>query len=361
MADFSTRARSVAHPFSSPDYSEQLLRSLKARLHARFPAVKSSHVAEALAAAQGFNTYAALRADMVNPLNWPLGKPFDIERFRQRLMQLGYPIQADFTFGPAPIWPAPSTRYLDRLEELRELLKHPDRVYPRIRSLQLECAREFADTFGLGTPGNGDARPAVKRWYVGVDHAGCLPRWGDTINHRVGGSVSFPGTDHRRDFFQRLPLSDGRYAEYQSAMVSMPYTDVPSQPPQLADAAAMAGLLGWTCTVLPEWSWYMPGASTLVLFRPVSSNDQMLAAWENSFKRWMLENMLGLKRSAGSTRRKVIADIVDCQHLPLDVGDFEDCRERYLKEFAAHLYYDGDAGMAKVFERLMLMWETQLG
>jgi len=85
----------------------------------------------------------------------------------------------------------------------------------------------------------------------------------------------------------------------------------------------------------------------------------MLQAWERSFKRWLLDNRSVLNKGAGSTRKKVIADIADCQHLLLDLKDFEDCRERYLKEFAPQLYYGRGEGMALVFARLMDSWTQQ--
>jgi hypothetical protein len=52
----------------------------------------------------------------------------------------------------------------------------------------------------------------------------------------------------------------------------------------------------------------------------------------------------------------VIADIAACQHLPLDLVDFEDCRERYLKEFVFDLYEEERPGMALIFRRLMEQW-----
>lgn len=45
--------------------------------------------------------------------------------------------------------------------------------------------------------------------------------------------------------------------------------------------------------------------------------------------------------------------------LYLNLWDFEDCRERSKKEFAAHLCYRRDEGMALVFERLMKHWAQE--
>lgn len=75
----------------------------------------------------------------------------------------------------------------------------------------------------------------------------------------------------------------------------------------------------------------------------------------------MVENRNRPVKSASSTRRMVIEDILSCQHLPLDIADFGDCGERYLKEFAMHMY-DSDAdGMALVFKRLMEKWAQERG
>ena len=87
----------------------------------------------------------------------------------------------------------------------------------------------------------------------------------------------------------------------------------------------------------------------------------MKRAWDKSFKRWMVENRSRLMKSASATRRKVIEDIVSCRHMPLDMSDYEDCRERYLKEFSMHMYDMGDNGMALVFKRLMEKWADEHG
>lgn len=50
---------------------------------------------------------------------------------------------------------------------------------------------------------------------------------------------------------------------------------------------------------------------------------------------------------------------MSCKHLPLDVSDFDDCRERYFKEFALSMYYAENPGTLLVFKRLMEKWAEE--
>lgn len=340
---------------------ETSLRPLKNRLHARFPAVKSAHLTEALAAGLCFNSNAALRASAMPLPDLLALKTFEPERLHKRLVDFGYELQPDFQFGPPAASPAPPEHYLEWLQELQELEQFPDRVWPRINALRRACADEFAKTFALGRREDRDDKSVVRRWGVGIDHGACLPNWGANVNTAHGSLINFPGTDHRQRFCQALPLANGKVVEYESAMVSMPYAAKDGLPREHEAAARLAGRLGWTCSIHTEWSWYAVGNTALVLFKRTTPHALMQRAWENSFQRWMVENRARILKSASSTRRKVIEDITSCQHLPLDVADFEDCRERYLKEFALHMYDMKDRGMALVFKRLMEKWGQEQG
>lgn len=354
QATFAAHNTAQASRAVEPEFS---LRLLKNRLQARFPSVKSSHLSEAIAAGLGFSTNAALRAEQTGPESWRLEyKTLDAMGLHRRLVDFGYPLQADFSFGPPPASPAPPAHYLEWLRQLRALERAPDGKWDRIHALRDLCANELAKTFGLGHLEDKDDKRVVKRWSVGVDHGICLPGWGDKLNTRGRGLVDFPGSDHRVLFRQSLPLANGKLVEYESARVSMPYVDGKGQPREIDAAAHLAGRIGWTCSVLPEWSWYASGSTTLVLFKRSTLHAAMLQAWDRSFKRWLVENRSALRKSAGDTRRKVIDDIIDCQHIPLDLVDYEDCRQRYLKEFAPHLYHSRDKGMVQVFERLVSKW-----
>lgn len=337
--------------------AEQALRRLKTRLQARFPFVKSSHLSEVLASGLGYNSNAALRADI--PANAFLfaHKRLDAQRLRERLVGLQYPLREDFaTEAPPDLQPPP--HYLERLTELRRLQENPEYVYGRIERLRAQCAADFAKAFGLGHPQVIDDKSVAQSWYVGVDHGSCLPGWGELANSRRGAGVDFPGSDHREHFFQDLPVArKGKHCEYQTAFVSMPYSG-PWLADRLKDAPLVAGRLGWTMSMHTAWSWYQAGQTELVLFRRATPHEQVLRDWENSFSRWALENRSRLVKSGGEVRRMVLEDIISCQHLPFDVRDFEDCRDRYLKEFAAHLYEDSSNDMCLEFQRLMQKWQV---
>jgi len=359
MAKSIIAARNTALASTIPA-AEFSLRPLKNRLQARFPDVKSSHLSEAIAAGLGFNTNAALRAEQTGPSAWQLEyKTLDTSALHRRLVELKYPLQPDFSFGLPPPAPKPPAHYVAWLNKLRELDRTPKAHRGRVRALNALCADEFAKTFRLGHLEDREDKRVVVRWGAGVDHGMCLPGWGGKFNCRTGTYVDFPGTDYRRQFCQSLPLSNGKVAEYTSALVSMPYMDGNGMPRELDEAAHVAGRIGWTCQVLPEWTWYAPGSTTLVLFKRSTPHEAMLKAWERSFMRWLVENRTALNRAAGSTRKKVIVDTYHCQHVPLDLRDFEDCRQRYLKEFAPHMFHGRDEGMAGIFERLMESWAQQ--
>lgn len=71
----------------------QAVRVVKSRLATALPHIPSSHLSEALAAAAGFNTNAALRASLWNPGTDPAAKrslEFDDSKFLQRLLSLGH-------------------------------------------------------------------------------------------------------------------------------------------------------------------------------------------------------------------------------------------------------------------------------
>jgi|GEM_PF-1594660 len=332
------------------------LRRLKNRLQARFPLVKSSHLSEAIAVSLGYSTNAAMRADLPGDPELAT-RPMDFGRLRQRLVDFQYPLQQDFSSAPVPSMQPPPD-YLARLAELRRLQQNPDYTYGRIRRLRRECAAQFAQAFGLGHPEVVGDKSVVQRWEVGVDHGACLPGWGGLTSRHMLGEIKFPGSDHVERFFQDLPVSrQGKHCEYQSAFVSMPYLAREGLAEHLQQAALVAGRLGWTMTVLSAWSWYQAGETELVLFRRTTPHEQVLKEWGDSFSRWALENRSRLRKAASDERREVLEDIISCRHLPWDVRDFEDCIERYLCEFAPHMYEDASDAHGLEFRLLMQRWQ----
>jgi hypothetical protein len=74
--------------------SHDALALLKRSLHQRLPDIKSSHLAEAMAAALGFQTNAAAQARMREQSRVELSS-FDSSVFSRRLLELGYRGVAD--------------------------------------------------------------------------------------------------------------------------------------------------------------------------------------------------------------------------------------------------------------------------
>lgn len=338
------------------------VRSLKNALRDRFPNTSSSHLSEALASALGFNTNIAfVTATKNNPLK---GALFEVDSvpFLARLAKMGCPLPdsfsfADIEFGNAfPDSPLPD-RYRANIARMLALEGRAQPQWAEINRLRQDCARMFAERFELGLQEPRDDDKALfKRWNRGVDSK-CQPGWGRQVNYRHP-TIDFPGTDHQARFIQRLPLSNGKHIQYASALVSMPYIDS-SRTERLEDAAMFADSVGWSCEEMPEWAWYAARGTTLVLFKRKTSHAEIERMWETSFKRWLIENKSTLTKSASSDRRRVILDAINCQHLPLDLRDFEDCRERYLKEFAGHLYLNEKDSRTRAFRVLIEKWQLE--
>ena len=78
--------------------SVSALASVKKSLRKDYWNIRSSHLSEALAAALGRRTYAALLADIRQQGSDPIFETLDDERFEARLQELGYPPEGDFSF-----------------------------------------------------------------------------------------------------------------------------------------------------------------------------------------------------------------------------------------------------------------------
>lgn len=338
--------------------SVQSLRSLKNALQDRFPTIKSSHMSEALASALGFRTYAALLAKVTERIPATL-HPLVEERFVERLNRLGYPGIQAFSFDEF-ISGVPE-EFQQLIKRLLKLEEKPEGRWDEIYLLRHRCATLFATAFGIGFPASreDDDKKMVKRLSRGVDHKAAMPGWGSVVNvHRE--SIDFPGADHQVRFYERLPLAHGKFVEYSTALVSMPYTQS-FRMAELPKARELAARIGWECIELKEWTWYAAERTTLVLFRRTTSHDETLRVWNGSFKRWLVENKSRLMKGGSENRRRVVESAVDCPNVPLDVETWGDLRERYLKEFAPHLYFDEQGTMTRAFQRLFEKWLAERG
>jgi hypothetical protein len=332
------------------------VRSLKNALQDRFPLVKSAHLSEAIAATAGFRTHAALLAYTQKHATAMPIVFLDHKPFIERLRELGYPGVKPFNFSS--VW----LGGLSVPDQFRELVarvlnieENPEGRHNLISALHRQCAHMFAKEFGLGYLESIERdKECIKYLTRGVDHKACRSGWGNVVNanHPL---LDFPGTDHPFRFCERLPLSNGKYVEYSSAMVSMPYKGS-FRIPDLSVARELAEQVGWQYAEMPEWTWYSAHATTLILYRRTTTHSEMLASWSTSFKRWVFENKSRLLKGASADRRHVIEDVLHCQHLPLDVQSWEELRERYFKEFVPAMYHFQEQPMARAFKRVFDKW-----
>lgn len=337
------------------------LRYLKNAFQDCFPTAKSSHLSEALAAGLGFRTNAALQSWMMDSGLEPDVSTLNEQSFVARMAEFGYPIEQTLAPGELRLIGAGVLmEFRTNVNRLLALEVNPNAHWDEISALRRSCSTLFAKAFCLGyAEPSGDDKNVVKRMGPGIDYKACSAGWGHAINVRHP-NINFPGADHQVRFYERLPLSNGKFVEYSTAVVSMPYTGAGRTAPELSKARELAVRIGWTCTELKDWTWYAAEATTLVLFRRTTSHKEMEQAWATSFKRWLIENRSRLASGIRGDGRKVIADVIDCQHFPLDVVSYEDCRERYLKEFATRLYCDEGDPMAKAFNKLFEKWHAEL-
>lgn len=85
-------------PLSAP-----VLDALKNNIRRVYDERKSSHLSEALAAALGFNTHAALLAELKKQKADPLYSLLNEEKFDARMQTLGYPSDLEFIFQDVQI------------------------------------------------------------------------------------------------------------------------------------------------------------------------------------------------------------------------------------------------------------------
>lgn len=339
--------------------SSTTVRSLKNALQDRFPFVKSSHLSEAIAVAAGFRTHAALLTYTGSTAAVPV-VALQEGPFIERLRDLGYPGIPPFSFSSA--WPGGNNVPEEAKSLMARLLQLEARAegrYPEIHALRNACATVFAKTFGIGhlVPDKDD-KGLVSRLSCGIDYKACQPGWGNAI-HTSNPNIDFPGSDHKFRFYQRLPLSNGKYVEYGSALVSMPYKDS-FQMDLLPAAQAFAEQVGWQSTELKDWTWYEAAhPTTLIFFRRTTTHEEMLRMWSTSFKRWLIENRSRLMKGANTDRRHVIEDAIAAPHLPLDVDSWGDLREHYFKEFAPSMYHFEEAPMARAFKKVFEKWQNE--
>lgn len=345
--------------------STPTLRSFKNALKDRLPLVKSSHISEAVAYSLGFNTNIALVTQLSNsPSGWTA--VLSETQFHQRLSQLDHSqaprIAFDSLIANAGMPPGFSTLLAQvATRQARSGMDNHGNY-----ALQDKCKAAFAAFWGLGRPDPTEDNAAMAlRLERGVDHSACRIGWGELVGSPAL-EMRFPGTDHAVRFYQRLPLSEGRYVEYSTGLVSMPYLSAVAHIGQLPAAETMAEALGWEAIVLPEWTWYVPfskvpaaNATTLVLYRRKERHEETLRAWSASFKRWALENVARFDRAGDPYIDAALGEVIESPHFPLTVASFEDLRESYLSEYSHTGYQWKEGVLLSGMERLFAAWTTE--
>ncbi|MFC7207865.1 hypothetical protein [Comamonas endophytica] len=323
----------------------------------RFPDAKSAHLTEAIAAGLGFATHAALRSRMGNG-SLPVMElpPFNVVDFLERLTALGYDPRSSFLRPVAADLVQPVPSFVDLQASLRvwaaTLKSVKSDQIDWGRYLHQQCASVFADTHDLGAPEQSSMGNAAHRWYAGADHSACLPGWGAMVDSHF--FRFHPGCSDLY-FFRPLPLANGGFVEYTSAVIAMP-SKASNTTDGLDSAETMAGIFGWTCTSLPGWSWDSSSDSTLLLYRPSISHSERLRHWEGSFQRWLLENQRQLLKGAGASRRKVIEELISSPHVPVHVRSFEDFLSSYLREDQPPTRSKRPESFDGISQRLFEMW-----
>jgi hypothetical protein len=295
-----------------------------------------------------------------------VGNTLDAERFFERLAQLGYESVPRFpmdSVAPEVGVPAHLARLLSQIWALQRRDNPGD--LPKIYSIQDQCKTAFGQFWNLGYPDPVEVGTGwVLRYERGVDYSACRPGWGDRVRS-MGPGLTFPGTDHEVRFYERLPLSNGEYVEYSTALVSMPYIASASNLQKLPAAQVLATSIGWETHVLPLWTWYTPSdgtqrddATTLILFRRKETPEETRRAWPKSFKRWAIENREQLARDADGPREAAIGEVLESAHFPLAVESFDELKKVYLDEFVQTSFMWQPGVIERGMQELFALWKT---
>lgn len=228
------------------------------------------------------------------------------------------------------------------------------------RPLKERLAEMFAKAFSLGTPLHKLPEDLLAREYLFVDlNHSASPFESKLVMEAVTKVPSFPHSDHCWYFFHMLKLSSGRAIAVCTAEVSMPYKEAlrGNVEQEVFDHAKELGL--WA-TFHHDWSWWYPGKTSLILWQPKTPVSKLLARWEKSFRKWVMERREVLRfegyKDSGALQR-AIEDVCDDKHFPLEFGSYEELQEKYLGPFwhfmsaaqmADHKYED-DRALAMKF------------
>lgn len=290
------------------------LRDIKNQLHAQLPHIPSAHLSEAIAAGLGHRTHASLRASDA-PVH---AHTFDLSACMRRLMELGHAPDAPFWWPLSADTMDPPPAYKDLQATLRTWRTLPIRTQMQHteigQQMIAQCLRTMSELWDLGEPRKNRPASVAHFWNIGVDYPTALPGWQGVILQRDWSCLRMDRST--QSFFRRpLPLRGGRCVEYTSAVLTF------NSDPDLQSAALVAGSVGWRATQLPGWNWWPDKDTMPMLYRPTSSHSDILQRWEHSFRRWVIEEQVLLKRNCSAGRRAWIDAVVRCPHFPLEFSD----------------------------------------
>lgn len=250
------------------------------------------------------------------------------------------------------------------LGKIRAAVEKRDNSLP----LKEKLAEMFAKAFGLGVPRHRlPDEDLLAREYPRVDLSRSAgPRESELVRKAVTTVQSFPHSDHCWYFFHLLKLSSGHAVAVCTAEVSMPYKEALTGKAE-KDVFEHAKELGLWATFHHDWSWWYPGKTSLILWQPKTPVSQLLAGWEKSFRKWVMERRGVLKFEDypdEDALLRTIEDVCDDKYFPLEFGSYEDLREKYLGPFWGFLsaeqmeaHWEDDRALAMKF--LVERWESK--
>lgn len=301
---------------------------------------------------------------LVGGKEWFAVAPETIDRYVLNLLEK--PTHSVSTPG---LHGVPLTRTANELQELinKQLSSKVREERMKAQATKEEMAAHFATAFGLGVPEH--KLPAehliVQRDGPCVDMNHCTP---PAQSEKVFQAIrtdflKFPYDDHVWRFYNRLPLDTGHTVIVCTARVSMPYKERIEDPEHVHEIVDAANDYGWYCTAHHDWSWHYPEKTGLFLFQPKTAFQTRLAAWNTSFKKWVMERQEVLKLARFPDPEQLayrIEDITTTKTFPLDVESYEDLCEQYLDPIW-HMRpgLEGNEEVEEPFRFLFAKWKAE--
>lgn len=208
----------------------------------------------------------------------------------------------------------------------------------------------FATSFGLGMPKHrlpNTVATKEQRLAIDINHCRNSEKY-----HIECNGVHFSTDDHVENFYHHIELKSGYSVAICTARVAMPY---PPKMTDMAEIASEADACGLRVFRHDRWSWHYPQLTGLLLYLQKTPIRDRLAAFDISFRKWVIENAKSLEMEPGTGLGKAVEDIVHDASFPLNVTSWTELDERYLERF---WLMDGDAKnyFRPAYEQLFCLW-----